>query len=137
MEHHSKIETTSIKKIKNFIIENSELNSHMEICGFIGLDKKNKKYICNIEKNQAADKSNYFIINPLNYLKFKKDYFLIAIFHSHIMGDESFSEFDIKTSEFACVPFMVYSINSKKFSFYEPSKNECNIDLVKKFKEKI
>jgi proteasome lid subunit RPN8/RPN11 len=132
-----KIQSKSIKKIKDFIIEASDFNFSAEICGFIGYDNKSKKYIAQIEKNYAADQKNYFIISPLNYLKFKNDYEIICIFHSHVSGDESFSEFDIKTSEVSCIAFMVFSINSRKFAFYEPKNKEYNVNIVNNFITKI
>lgn len=131
------IESTSINKIKNFIIEKSNENFTTEICGFIGFDMKTKKYKGQIEKNQAIDPRSYFIISPLNYLKFKNENKVIAIFHSHVSGDEKPSEFDIKTSELTCIPFMIYSINSKKFSFYEPQNKDYDVKIVEKFKGKI
>ena len=131
------IQSKLIDEIKNFIIENSDANFHAEICGFVGYNEKIKKYIAQIEKNQAADPKNYFIISPLNYLKFKKENEIIAIFHSHVFGDETLSEFDIKTSELSCVPFLVFSINSRKFCFYEPKNKDYNVKIIEKFKKKI
>lgn len=132
-----KIESESIDEIKKFIIENSDINFSTEICGFIGFNKKTKKYIAQTEKNQSADPKNYFIISPLNYLKFKNENEIIAIFHSHVIGDEKLSEFDIKTSEVTCIPFMIFSINSRKFSFYEPFNKDYNVKLINKFRKKI
>lgn len=137
MENEEYIFTTSIAKIKKFIQNHSDLNLATEICGFVGFNPKQKKYIVQIEKNQATDPKNFFLISPLNYLKFKKDNKIIAIFHSHIAGDESLSEFDIKTSELICVPFMIFSTNTKKFSFYEPRNKEYDVNIINKFKEKI
>lgn len=132
-----KINSNSINKIKQFIIDQSDTNFSQEICGFIGFDEQNKSYVAQLEKNQAADPRNFFIISPLSYLKFKNEYSIIGIFHSHIVGDESLSEFDIKTSEVSCVPFIVFSINSRKFCFYEPQNKEYNVKLINTFKKKI
>jgi proteasome lid subunit RPN8/RPN11 len=136
MENNN-IQSKSIDEIKNFIIKISDFNFHAEVCGFIGFSKKTKEYIAQVEKNQSADPKNYFIISPLNYLKFKKENEIIAIFHSHVFGDESLSEFDIKTSEVSCVPFLVFSINSRKFNFYEPQNKDYNLKIIEKFKKKI
>lgn len=131
------IESTSINKIKKFIIEKSDANFTAEVCGFIGFNKKTKKYKGQIEENKASDPKNYFVISPLNYLKFKNENEIIAIFHSHVVGDEKPSEFDIKTAELTCVPFMIFSINSRKFCFYEPQNKDYNVKIIEKFKEKV
>jgi proteasome lid subunit RPN8/RPN11 len=137
MENKQYILTTSVNKIKNFIQNHSDLNIATEICGFVGFNKKQKKYIAQIEKNQAVDPKNFFLISPLNYLKFKKNNEIIAVFHSHIVGDESLSEFDIKTSELICTPFIIFSTNTRKFSFYEPHNKEYDVNIIDKFKEKV
>ena len=70
-----------------------------EICGFIGYDYALNQYIVQKEENIAATPSSLFLINPLNYLLFKDTYEVVAIFHSHIVGDETASEFDIKMAD--------------------------------------
>ncbi len=137
MKNEEHIFTTSVSKIKKFIQTHSDLNIAIEICGFIGFNQKQKKYIVQIEKNQATDPKNFFLISPLNYLKFKKNNKIVAIFHSHIIGDESLSEFDIKTSELICVPFVIFSTNTRNFSFYEPHNKEYDVNIIDKFKEKV
>ena len=132
-----KIETKYIKDVKNFFIEESKKFLTSEVCGFFGYDNDKKTYIAKIEENQASDPINFFAISPTSYLKFKQQYLLLAIFHSHVQGDESLSEFDIKTSESTCIPFMIYSINTNKFSFYEPKNKEYNTKIVNRIKNKI
>jgi proteasome lid subunit RPN8/RPN11 len=131
------IESTSINKIKKFIIDKSDANFVTEICGFVGFNKKTKKYKVQVEENKASDPKNYFVISPLSYLKFKNENEIIAVFHSHISGDEKPSEFDIKTAELTCVPFMIFSINSRKFHFYEPQNKDFDVKIINKFKEKL
>lgn len=129
--------SSRILAITDFIKNESCKNKSMEICGFIGYSEYDKKYIAKIEKNTASDPKNFFSINPIRYLYFKQDFNIIAIFHSHIIGDEMPSEFDIKMSENCCVPFMIFSINSNKFYFYEPQNKEYDVKVVSRFKEKI
>jgi proteasome lid subunit RPN8/RPN11 len=135
MEH--KISTKSISSIKNFIVNHSFNNSYVEICGFVGFDEKTDKYIATIEKNIAQDPRNFFAISPVKYLNFKKDYDMIGIFHSHIIGDENPSEFDIKMSDTCCLPFIIYSLNSKNFYFYEPHYKDYNVKTITRFKDKL
>jgi proteasome lid subunit RPN8/RPN11 len=132
----TKIKNKSLSKIKEFIIQHADFNLNAEICGFIGFDTNEKTYVAHIEKNLAKNVSDYFLIDPNNYLKFKNDYDIIAIFHSHIVGDESFSEFDIKMSELSCVPFLVFSLNTRKFNLYEPQNKDYNVKRTINFKEK-
>ena len=70
-------------------------------------------------------------------LLFKNDFNLLMCFHSHIMGDENFSEFDIKMSENSCIPFMVYSLNTQKFNIYSPKTSESDVSIINRFKDKL
>jgi proteasome lid subunit RPN8/RPN11 len=131
------IKNKSIIKIKDFIAQNSFDNMAQEICGFIGYDEESKMYLATIEKNESSDPKNYFIINPVNYLKFKNNYNIIGVFHSHIMGDETASEFDVKMSEMCCLPFIIFSTNTKKFNIYEPKNQEYDVKLLERVKAKL
>ena len=53
------------------------------------------------------------------------------------MGDENFSEFDIKMSENSCIPFMVYSLNTQKFNIYSPKTSESDVSIINRFKDKL
>jgi len=132
-----KILNKSLVAIKNFLTAHSSLNSINEICGFIGYEKKSQKFVATIEKNQAANPKSFFSINPVNYLRFKKDYDLIAVFHSHVAGDESPSEFDIKMSESCCLSFIIYSINTNKFHIYEPKNKDYDVKILERIKAKL
>jgi proteasome lid subunit RPN8/RPN11 len=127
----------SISNIATFIKENSHLHCKNEICGFIGWDEEDKKFIVSIEKNQAEDPKNFFMISPASYYMFANKYDMLGIFHSHIVGDEQPSEFDVKMSEACCVPFIVYSLNTEKFNIYEPSNSELNVKAFTRLKEKL
>lgn len=132
-----KFEHKFIAKISNFIKQQSHLQSRNEICGFIGWDQESQKYVVSVEENKAEDPKNFFMISPSAFYLFKKQYDMIGIFHSHISGDEQPSEFDIKMSEACCVPFVIYSLNSKKFHIYEPSSSELNVKAFTRLKEKL
>lgn len=133
----NKIEHKSISEIKDFIMNNALLNMNIEICGFLGFDKNSKKYIAKIEENQSTDPKNHFMMNPVSYLNFKNQYDLIGIFHSHVIYDEQPSEFDIKMSESTCLPFIIFSINSKKFSIYEPQNKDYDVNILERLKVKL
>lgn len=130
--------TTSCSRISDVIkcLEiTSDNHSAIEICAFIGYSEEENLYYLSFEKNISSDPRHFFCISPARYLKFKKSYKIIAIFHSHAYGDERASAFDIKMAENCCVPFMIFSLNSRKFNFYEPQNKEYDVNLVSRFKE--
>lgn len=133
----AKIISKSLNEIKDFIMNHSCKNFHNEICGFIGFDENEKCFIATVEKNESTDPKSFFIINPVAYLKFKNQYSLLSIFHSHIIGDENPSEFDIKMSESCCLAFTIFSINSKKFHIYEPKNSDYDVKILQRIKDKI
>lgn len=103
----------------------------------MGYDKTKKDYIVQLEKNCSTDPKNFFAIDPLRYLLFKQKYSLVAIFHSHIIGDEKPSEFDIKMSENCCIPFLVYSLNTDKIEIYEPKNIEYDVKVLNTIKSNL
>jgi proteasome lid subunit RPN8/RPN11 len=129
--------TKDIKKVFKTISDWSKNNQSMEICGFVGFDEKQQKYVVQLEKNCSGDPRNFFAVDALNYLMFKNKYSILTVFHSHIVGDEEPSEFDIKMSENCCVPFLVYGLNSNKFKIYEPQNQEYNVNQLKNLIQKL
>ena len=132
-----KITSTSINGIKDFIANHAYQAPYVEICGFVGFNSQQNKYIAQIEPNTSPDPKNFFCISPVKYLNFKNENSLIGIFHSHVVGDENPSEFDIKMSEAACMPFIIFSLNTKKFCIYEPQNKEYDVNIVERFKKKL
>ena len=136
MDHNIKI-SIQPKQSLDQIINWSNANPFIEICGFLGYDYTSKRYITQLEHNCSSDPKNFFSIDALNYLLFKQKYSMLAIFHSHIIGDESASEFDIKMSENCCVPFLIYSLNTKNFELYEPKNSEYDVKILERIKKKL
>jgi proteasome lid subunit RPN8/RPN11 len=132
-----KIISKSINDIKDFIISRSVGNFNNEICGFVGFDENEKYFVATLEKNESSDPKSFFSINPANYLKFKNQYSMLSIFHSHVVGDENPSDFDIRMSEASCLSFMIFSINSRKFYIYEPQNKDYDVNILTRLKEKI
>jgi len=132
-----KITHKSWAVIQDFLINHSHKNKINEICGFIGYDTDTKEFVATIEKNEAIDTKSFFSICPVKYLKFKKQYSLVAVFHSHIIGDENPSEFDIKMAESACLSFVIYSLNSENFYIYEPKFPDYDVKIMERIKVKI
>jgi proteasome lid subunit RPN8/RPN11 len=127
----------NIKDSLNKIKEYCRISPTMEICGFLGYDEFRKKYIVQLEKNCSNDPRNFFAIDALRYLLFKQKYTLISVFHSHVVGDEKPSEFDIKMSENCCIPFLVYGLNTDKFDIYQPKNIEFDVKILKRIKANI
>jgi len=132
----NKLHHRSLNKIKDFLA-NSSFQSFNEVCGFLGFDEDDKQFVAQIEKNQASDPKSFFLIDPISFLKFKESYSIVAVFHSHVSGDENPSEFDIKMSEACCLPFMIFSINSKKFYIYEPKNKDYDVNILEMVKGKF
>lgn len=102
----------------------------------IGLDENNN-IIYQQMQNRSKNPDGYFMIDPYDYLNFIKKYKPLAVFHSHLVGDESASEFDEKTSENCCFPFLIYSVCSEKFSIYEPHYKDYDVNIIQRLKELI
>ena len=130
MGEHFKEEKEALEYIKRL----SHKNFRGEICGFLGYDYLAEQYIVKKEDNIALDPSSLFLINPLNYLLFKDTYEMVAIFHSHIVGDEKASEFDVKMADNCCQPFLIYSLNSKKINIYTPETTEADVKILERIK---
>ena len=128
--HKCKGEITALHKIK----EMSHEHFKQEICGFLGYDYEKKEFIVQKEENIAKDPRSHFLINPLSYLLFKDSYCMIAVFHSHIIGDETESEFDVKMSDNCCQPFLIYSLNTKKINIYTPKTIESDVNILERIK---
>lgn len=124
-----------MKNALQFFKHQSLSNRMVEICGFLG--EKNGEILFNIVKNNHPDPSNYFAINPLDFLLFKRQSAMIAVFHSHLLGDSSASEFDKVNSENTALPFLIYSIPEDAFSVYVPPNCEVDQHLIEKLKSSL
>lgn len=124
-----------MKEILEYFISETLRNRVCEICGFLG--RKNGKFVAKIVENKHCDPKNYFAIDPLDFLLFKKEYELIAIFHDHLSGHSSPSDFDKLNSENTATPFLVYSVPEKKFSIFIPENSEVSADALEEVKNLI
>lgn len=113
----------------------SDVFFSQEICGFIGI--KEGIYTSVLCNNKSRRPKENFTIDPVDYLLFVDEYEPVCVFHSHVLGDETMSEQDIIMSENTCLPFLIYSLNTKKFKIHEPTKSQAPKDIVTKFKKII
>jgi proteasome lid subunit RPN8/RPN11 len=119
----------TIKEALQYFVNQSLFCRTIEICGFLG--RKDGEYECRIVKNKHPKPSEFFSIDPVEYLKFSREFEFVAIFHSHIQGDSSASDFDKVNSDNTLVPFLIYSIPEKKFGLYEPPEHESDVTELK------
>lgn len=123
-----------IKRIFDKIQEISEKHLLQEICGLLG--KKDDYYIIQQCKNISEDPANNFVLDPLQFLLFKNKYEPVALFHSHVVGNEDPSEFDIIMSENTCIPFLIYALNTKRIHVHIPKNLDVNEETINRVKTK-
>lgn len=133
---NKEIAFTSLKDLLSFLKEESECSLLAELCSMIGIDKNNK-LIYKQMQNRSKDPESYFMIDPYDYLAFINKYSCLCVFHSHLIGDEKHSDFDQKTSENCCYPFLIYSVNTEKFHIYEPEYKDYDVNIIQRLKELI
>lgn len=126
----------SIRDLITFLRKESNCSLMAELCCLIGINQ-NKNIVYRQMQNRSKDPSNYFMIDPYDYLSFINNYTCLCIFHSHLVGDEKPSEFDKKTSENCCYPFLIYSIMAEKFHIYEPEYKDYDVNIIQRLKESI
>lgn len=103
-----------LEEIKTY----SESSPTREICGFVVYcDGKTSFKKC---KNYSPD-DNQFKISSRDLLRIKTSSKILYVVHSHVLSDSSPSEIDKNKSESCGYKFLIYSVVSKDFSFYEPS----------------
>lgn len=115
----------TIQECLSYFKEQSMLCRAMEICGFLG--EKGGEYSCKIVKNKHQNPKEYFSIDPMESLRFSRSHNMVAVFHSHIVGDCSPSSFDKVNSDNTLYPFLIYSLAQEKFGLYEPPDHKCNV----------
>jgi proteasome lid subunit RPN8/RPN11 len=126
------------KSLEDLIVELkncSEKNLLTEICGFVG--KNEDEFVYQQMQNRSQTPDAYFIIDPFDHLNFIKTYETLLIFHSHLAGDENPSEFDKKTAENCCFPFLIYSVVTEKFCIYEPQYKDYDVNIIERLRELI
>ena len=117
--------------LKQDLIEFAESSPMREVCGFVC--KKEKKIILQKAINHSNEDS-FFLINPIDFLERKLSGELIAIFHSHIDSDEKPSGLDKKNSKNCLFPFLIYSLETEKFSLFCESYFETDEKCVNDLK---
>jgi proteasome lid subunit RPN8/RPN11 len=124
------------KELIIFLKNEAESSLQAELCALIGLDKEKNFYYRQMQ-NRSKEPYLYFLVDPYDYLSFANNYEMFGIFHSHLIGDENPSEFDMKTANNCCYFFLIYSIMTEKFSIYEPHLKDYDVNIMKGIREII
>lgn len=119
-------------KIKQEILAHQESCPDHEVCGFIVIDEG--KLVTLPTKNYSKNK-DFFIADSKEYLKVKIAHEVCGVYHTHVSGTEDPSDFDIISADHICLPFLIYSTISDKFSLIIPEYVECAEESVLKLEE--
>ncbi len=117
--------------IKNQLIDFAEENAEKEICGFILYEKGD--FVFAESRNYSMREEEAFEIHPADFLLKKLTGNLVAIFHSHPVGqgDSTPSSYDMITSRECLYPYLIYSCESKTFNFFYEDHFEPEISVIK------
>lgn len=116
--HQLKLIDTPIKLNFLKLIARVSLSNGSEICG---LGTKSNLFFL---KNTAPDRKTGFLIDPLDYFHIFEKFKLDFCFHSHPEGSCEPSSMDVEMSRNALIDFLIFSVRDKKFSLYNPVREE-------------
>lgn len=106
-----------LDEIKSFFLK----KRNEESCGLIVSNQDSFKFVsC---KNIAKDKTNHFVIDPIDYLRASNIGVIDSCVHSHIK-DTSFSFKDIMASFTHNMSYCLYNSKKDKFYMFDPQKNQ-------------
>lgn len=101
-------------------IEYCENNPTVESCGVVVNKRGKKEFIpC---KNISLTPQNDFILDPIDYANATADGDIIYIAHSHVNQTEDPSSFDKASCNKGTVPWIIYSLKTKKYYNLTPEK---------------
>ena len=113
--------------IKNKIIDIAEKSPSKEVCGYIYFDINGEAGIIQ-STNTHLNSDVMFTTDEKDYISLSESSnTIVGVYHSHTIGDESFSDQDISYAETWELPLYVYSIKSKKWNSYVPDSYKPNL----------
>lgn len=90
----------------------------IEACGLVIIKNGKQKYHrC---KNLARG-TDQFIIDPKDYAQADSEGEIVAVIHSHPVTSEKPSQADLVSCEGSGLPWHIYSLQSSKWSYFEPT----------------
>lgn len=115
------------------IIEHAN-GSELEVCGFVFVENGDLK--TEAAKNIAVYANDVFEIHPLEILRQIRGGKLAAIYHTHPTSTEQESTFDRFNCENSCIPYVIYSKETKNFNLLIPKKPHVKQDYIDILKKK-
>tara|TARA_Y100000310_G_C20601344_1_gene773215 strand:- start:246 stop:974 length:729 start_codon:yes stop_codon:yes gene_type:complete len=111
------------KMFENEVIDHAEEFPQEEVCGFIIL---NDDLTVAIERglNENPNPRDCFSISPAKFLNYTLNKTILGVYHSHPHTGERPSRHDKAMSEEAGLPYLIYSLKTKKFNLYYPESYE-------------
>lgn len=107
---------TNLNNLKSELLDFANSSPMREVCGFVC--EKNGEFFLAKARNKA-NQDDLFLISAVDFLERKMSGELVAIFHTHIDCDEKLSDFDVQNSKNCLYPFLVYSLETEKFSLFD------------------
>lgn len=108
--------------------------SELEVCGFVFVENGDLK--TEAAKNIAVYANDVFEIHPLEILRQIRSGKLAAIYHTHPTSTEQESTFDRFNCENSCIPYVIYSKETKNFNLLIPKKPHVKQDYIDILKKK-
>jgi proteasome lid subunit RPN8/RPN11 len=130
----NELHTKNLNKVFDFIKDICEEDRYYESCGLIGI--KNNEYVVKRCENKSTIPKDHFVVEPLDYFFFKEENKILCVYHSHVSGDEKPSEDDVLMAKSCCLPFLIYSTETKKFKLHIPNELEYDRIIVKEIENK-
>lgn len=113
----------SLSSIEKSVISHSESKPNEEVCGLI-LKHPSGEVLIEKVQNTHSDKENGFYMPQSLLIKHLISKTILGIYHSHPKSSEKPSVIDVKMSEEICLPYLIYSLKTKKFFLYFPESYE-------------
>jgi len=121
--------------IKRKIEVECEKNVQIEMCGFVV--EKDGEFDVVPMKNRSPNPKEEFYIPAKEFLYVKTNNKIVAVYHSHTRGGCEPSDFDIKTAEMICYPFVMYSLERNTFGVHRPEYSDADETSVQKLEKAL
>lgn len=109
---------TIVDKHKEEFIKQAHDSPHREVCGLVVKLKTKTKYIpCKNVAGKAFD----FEISQEEVEKAEAQGTIIAVFHSHVNHEMSFTPADVRACNQTDTPYILYHLSSQSFKYITPS----------------
>lgn len=120
--------TTHNTKITEDLKKFAETSPSREVCGFVVFEEEGFK----LKKcRNYSPVPEMFEVHPIDFLKAKNDKSLVAIFHTHIVGEPKLSDYDLICCKEIKIPYLVYSLEMNTFNLYYEDNFEVDLGVIK------